>query len=219
MNCKLRVSVYLLSSLAVLLSLSALASAQACKGGAVFDVLNGDIQKTIDDANSYKPGARDYYVRDFDDDQNIYLMAALSPTERADWLGKWKDPAMEKCFGDRLDELAAAAAKTIGGYRPMGYTFGTPAEKALLKASAEGISKATILSSGLKAETWKIAKEDDGIPRERLKYGMIWARYPDEKFCRVIYVNVVQAYSGGGTYNTSEGRFISWEFAGCPAGK
>lgn len=216
MTYKVRVSAYFFASAAVLLSLASLGSAQACKGSGVFDVLNEDIQKTIDDANSYKPGARDYYVRDFDDDQNIYLMAALSPSERKDYLGKWKDPQMASCFAARLDELAAAAEKTIGGYKPVGYTFGTPAEKALLKGSVEDIGKATILSSGLKAATWKIAKEDDGIPRERVKYGMIWARYPDEKFCRVVYVNVVQAYSGGGTYNTSEGRFISWEFAGCP---
>jgi len=217
MNRTLRVFAYLMAGAAVLLLVSA-APAQSCSGGdGTFDVLNEDIQKTIDDANSYKPGLRDYYVRDFDDDQNIYLLAALSPMQRADWLDKWKDPVKKKCFADRLDELAAAAAKTIGSYRPAGYTFGTPAEKALLKSSVDDIGKATILSSGLKAATWKIAKEDDGIPRERVKYGMIWARYPDEKFCQILYVNVVQAYSGGGTYNTSEGRYISREFAACPA--
>src|SRR5436305_15183479 len=102
MDRVLRVFAYFIAGAVVLLFVS-LTPAQSCKGDGVFDVLNEEIQKTIDDANSYKPGLRDYYVRDFNDDENIYLLAALSPTERADWLGKWQDAAMKKCFADRLD--------------------------------------------------------------------------------------------------------------------
>jgi len=209
---------YVLLICAVVLTVTASqVRAQDCKSSPAWSVINEDIQKTIDDANSYKPGSRDYYVRDFNDDENIYLIAALSPSERQDYVSKWPSPELKACVTARLDELAAAATKTIGGYRPEGYTFGTPAEKTLMKAQVDDIAKATILSSGLKAATWKIVKEDDGIPRERVKYGMIWAKYPDEKYCQILYVNVVQAYAGGGTYNTNEGRYISREFAACPA--
>ena len=32
----------------------------------------------------------------------------------------------------------------------------------------------------------------------------------------IVYVNVVQEYTGGGTYGPSKGRFIKSEPAGCP---
>jgi hypothetical protein len=49
----------------------------------------------------------------------------------------------------------------------------------------------------------------------------VWARYPsrDDGFCRLIFVNIVQDYAGGGTYGDSYGNFIKSEYAGCPAGK
>lgn len=203
----------------VVLTLTAFTSAKAadCEGG-FYQVWNEDIQKTIDDVKSFTP-SRDYFVRDFDDDQNKYLKMALSDAERRDEEKGWADDATKKCVNDRLDELAAVASKAIGGYTPKGYTFGTPAEKNILKGAVDDISKATVFSVGLKSATWKIVKDDIGLPSERVRYGMIWAKYPGEKYCTVVYVNLIQDYAGGGTYNTSEGRFISTEFAGCPAGK
>jgi hypothetical protein len=117
-----------------------------------------------------------------------------------------------------LDELAIAADKTIGGYQPVSYTIGTPAEKAILKSGVSDIGKATaVYNVGTKAATWKIVKDDYGLPKYRVRYGSIWMKYPGNKYCTLAYVNLIQDYSGGGTYNTSEARFISWEFAGCPA--
>jgi len=68
------------------------AAAQSCKSGdAVFRVHNDNIEITKKQAADYKPGARDYYVRDFNDNENLYLKAALSPSRRQEWLGRWKD--------------------------------------------------------------------------------------------------------------------------------
>lgn len=166
---------------------------------------------------NYTPGSRDYYVEDFNDDENIYLKAALSPGERKDWESEWQDENMKKCINARLDELAAAAEKTIGTYKPVGYAFGTPAEKNILRSGVTDIGKASeVYNVGLNSANWKIIKNDIDIPTKRVRHGTIWLKYPNNKYCTIAYVNLVQDYAGGGTYNASEARFISWEFAGCP---
>ncbi len=204
-----------------LFGLSITANGQECKGDVFFDIHDENIQLTKQQAADYKPGARDYYVRDFNDRQNIYLKSALSVSERNDWLSDWKDPKIVKCINVALDELAVVARKTLPTYRPTGYAIKNPAEEKLLKAAVSDIAKATVISSGLGSATWKIDKDEYNFPTARYKYGMIYARYPnvDDGFCRIIYVNIVQDYSGGGTYGASAGRLIKSEFAGCPAGK
>jgi len=190
-----------------------------CESDVFYQVHNENIQKTIDQAKSYTPGSRDYYVDTYNDNENVYLKAALSPKKRASWEEDWKDENMKKCINARLDELAAAAEKTIGTYRPpSNYTLGTAAEKAVLKTGVNDLNQASaVYAVGLNSPTWKIDKDEYGLPRNRFRYGMIYAKYPWNKYCTIIWVNLVQDYSGGGTYNDSEARFIGWEFAGCPA--
>jgi len=190
-----------------------------CEDDVFYQVHNENIQKTIDQAKDYTPGSRDYYVDTYNDGENIYLKAALSAKKRASWEEEWKDESMKKCINTRLDELALAAEKTIGSYRPPStYTFGTAAEKAVLKTGVNDLNQASaVYAVGLNSATWKIDKDEYGLPKNRFRYGMIYAKYPQNKYCTIIWVNLVQDYSGGGTYNDSEARFIGWEFAGCPA--
>lgn len=209
----------LLLSAALLLAVTSSVLGQDCKGDAVFDYHNASIETTKKQAADYVPGRRDYYVQDFNDNQNIYLKAALSPSKRQGWLGNWKDPNFVKCINVALDELAVTARKTLPTYRPTGYTIRNLAEEKLLKGGVTDIANATVLRSGFESATWKIDKADYGIPDARYKHGMIYAKYPnlDDGFCRIIYVNLVQDYAGGGTYGASYGRFIKSEYAGCPA--
>lgn len=190
-----------------------------CKDMPVFVVSDEDLQKTMDQAREYRPGLRDYYVQDFNDDENAYLKAALSPAERKEFFGDSPDADWFRCFNPRLDELAAVAEKTIGSYRPTGYTLGTPAEKNILKSGVTDLAEATVYNVGLNSANWKISSNEFGIPTRRRKFGTIWAKYPGDKYCKIIYVNLLQPYAGGGTYGASEPQYISWEFAGCPAGK
>ncbi len=214
-------------SAAVLLTLScfapiALAQAGAapnCKSGdAVFRVHSDNIEITKKQAADYKPGARDYYVRDFNDNENLYLKAALSPSRRQDWLGRWKDQKFVKCMSVALDELAGIAKKTLPSYRPTGYTVRNAAEERVLLSGVKDISQATVIASGMSSPSWKIEQNRRGIPVARYKHGMIYARYRsvDDGFCRIVYVNVVQDHAGGGTYGDSRPVYIKSEFAGCP---
>jgi len=195
------------------------AAAQNCKGGdAVFRVHSQNIETTKTQAADYKPGARDYYVRDFNDNENLYLKAALSPSRRQDWLGRWKDQRFVKCMNIALDELAAIARKTLPSYRPSGHTVRNAAEERVLLTGVKDLAQATVISSGLASSSWKIEQNRRGIPVARYKHGMIYARHRgvDDGFCRIHYVNVVQDHAGGGTYGDNRAVYIKSEFAGCP---
>lgn len=192
-----------------------------CSSDAVTNVHLTDLEKTRKEAEEFSPGSRDYYVSTLSDRKNLYLEAALSPSARKEWLGKW--PAdFVKCLEPALEGLAAVARKTLPGYTgPQGYTFGTPAEKNALLSAVNDIAQAKVLKVGIQEANWLIDKNSLGIPTARYKHGVIWAQYPnrDDGFCRIFWVNLKQDYAGGGTYAASYGYFVSRAFAGCPAGK
>ena len=194
------------------------AASKECSGG-FYEVWSEEIGKTIDDVKSFTP-LRDYFVRDFNDNTNKYLKMALSKSYRDDEEKDWGgEDNTKQCVNARLDELAVVAEKAIGSYTPVGYTLGTPADKAALRAAVTDISTAQVFQVGVKDINWKIVSNDIGIPNGRKKLGKLWLKYPGDKYCKIVWANVWQQYAGGGTYNTSTGDFIAWEFAGCPAGK
>jgi hypothetical protein len=192
-----------------------------CSSDAVTRVHLEDLGKTRKEAEEFRPGLRDYYVSTLSDRRNRYLEAALSPSERKNWLGGSPEDFVN-CLNPALDGLAAIARKTLPGYKgPQGYTFGTPAEKNALLSAINDIGQAKVLKVGIKQASWLIDKNSFGIPTARYKHGVIWAQYPnrDDGFCRIFWVNIKQDYAGGGTYGASYGYFVSRDFAGCPAGR
>lgn len=206
------------SGLSVLLAAGISAAGQNCKGDAVFDIHNENVEITKKQAADYKPGLRDFYVRDFNDAENVYLKAALSKRRREAWFGRWKDPNFPKCMGPVLDELAVIAKKTLPSYRPTGFTARSAAEEKVLRDGVNDIANATVLGAGFRPGPWKIETRGNGIPRARFKHGMLYLKYSttDDGFCRIVHVNLVQDYAGGGTYAGSRPLFIKTEPAGCP---
>ncbi len=183
-------------------------------GGGFYSVHYGDAYKTLREAEDYKATARTYYVRELSDNRNEYFLAGISAKSRAEWLGgREKDT---RCMGPIFDAIGAAAKRTLPKYRPRGYTHHE--DDALLRDMAKHqIPDATVLESGVSSPSWKIEKLRNGVPRVRYKYGMAWVKSAsfDDGYCRIVYVNVVQDYSGGGTFGESAGNFIKIEPAGC----
>lgn len=191
-----------------------------CTGDVVMDIYLKDIASTKTEAEEYRPGLRAYYVSDFNDRENKYLKASLSPSRRSSLMKNW--PAnFVQCITPALDDLARAAKKTLPSYTPVGYTLGTPAEIKVLKSGVTDLAQAVVFKAGISSATWNISKNSLGIPNNRYKHGLIWAKYSttDDGFCRIIYVNLVQEYAGGGTYGESRGNFVKSEYSGCPPGK
>jgi hypothetical protein len=191
-----------------------------CSTDMMVGVYMKDIETTRKQAEDYRPGARDYYVQDFSDRQNIYLKASLSASRRKEWLVTWPKNIVD-CITPALDNLGTIAKKTLPTYTPSGYNLGTPAEQKVLRSGVNDLADATVFKVGISSPNWLISKDSFNFPTARYRYGIIWAKYPglDDGFCRIIYVNLVQDYAGGGTYGASYANFIKSEFAGCPPGK
>ena len=196
------------------------AKSGSCTDDAVLRIHMEGLEETRKQAAEYTPGLRDYYVRDFSDRENIYLKASLNSERRREWLRNWPEH-MVKCIEPALDELAATAKKTLPTYVPTGYNIRNPAEERVLRSGVNDLAEATVFKVGLLSAAWKISKDNFNFPTSRYKHGMIWARYPKQAdgFCRIVYVNIVQDYAGGGTYAESRGNLIKSEYAGCPPGK
>ncbi len=198
------------------------ASTTDCESDAVMRHHLGEIKKTRQEAEEFRPGSRGYYVSTLSDRKNKYFEAALLPSERKEFAEDWKNsPEFVKCIEPALDELAAVARKTLPTYTgPTGYTLGTPAEKKVLLNTISDIAQAKVLRVGLQQPNWMIEKDSYNFPTSRYKHGVVWVKYPNSKqeFCWVFWINLVQDYAGGGTYGASYGNYIARSLAGCPAG-
>ena len=175
-------------------------------------------QKAVD---AYTPEEKTYLVRD---GEYNWLLRAVSPSEREKWNKKsLKKPGDLQKFNDALDVLAASVAKKMPLYQanPKIYNFHNAAEEKMMKEELENPATTKIYKIGLNQNSWLISKNDYGLPTSRYKNGMIWLRDPanDHPYCKIYYVNIIQDYSGGGTYGASYAEYVGGELAGCPAGK
>ena len=173
-----------------------------------------NIKTTITQAREYTVG-RNWFVRDFNDSRNEYLWAAISPSKRKEFSDRLGN--LYPCVEPLINELSAIAKTNLPTFKPTGFTLRNPAEEALMRGQVNDLAKAKVLKIGLGSTTWNIEKNAIGIPTRRYKHGLIWANYPgyDDGYCRIIWVNILQDYSGGGTWGSSYGMFIKSEPAGC----
>lgn len=187
-------------------------------GSPFYSVHYGDAYKTLREAEEFKPGARDYYVRELSDRRNEYLNAGISTKERAEWFSDHKIPEKEQhCLLPLFEAIGEAAKRTLPNYHPHGYTH--HGDDDLIRASIKDeLPGAEVLGVGVMSDTWNIEKHRNGVPSLRYKYGMAWVKSAafDDGYCRIAYVNVLQDYSGGGSYGESRPNYIRAEPAGCP---
>ena len=173
-----------------------------------------NIKTTITQAREY-PVGRNWFVRDFNDSRNEYLWAAISPSKKKEFSNRLGN--LYPCVEPLIDELSAIAKTNLPTFKPTGFTLRNAAEEALMRGQVNDLSKAKVMKIGLGSTTWNIEKNAIGIPTRRYKHGLIWANYPgyDDGYCRIIWVNILQDYAGGGTWGSSYGMFIKSEPAGC----
>ena len=188
-------------------------------GNPFFSVHYGDAYKTLREAEDYRAGKRDFYVRELNDRRNEYLLVGISPKFREQWLSSHHIASKDQhCLVPLFDAIGAAAKQTLPKYRPHGYVHHDSGEEDLIRAALKHqVPDATVLALGVSSPTWLIEKLDNGLPKLRYKYGMAWVKSSqfDDGYCRIVYINVVQDYAGGGTYGESVARYVSMEPAGC----
>ena len=150
-----------------------------------------------------------------------YISLAFSKKERVTWLSDKKVEPNAK-LDATLDELKATLSRRLPEYtiNPKSFTNRNAAEEKMMLAQMTGVPGIKVFKIGLNQPTWLIDKNEWGIPKARYKHGMIYGRNPasEDQFCRIWYVNVVQEYTGAGTYGPTQARYIEKEFIACPAG-
>ena len=188
-------------------------------GGGFFSSHYHDAHKTLVEAEEYKPQLRDYYVSELSDRRNEYLLAGISPKFRAEWLESHRIAEKDKhCMVPIFDELSASAKRTLPNYHPHGYIHHDSSEEKLMREAVKAeLPDAEVLGVGVKSPTWAIEKLYNGLPSSRYKYGMAWVKSAslDDGYCRIVFVNLVQDYSGGSSYGDTVANYISMEPAGC----
>lgn len=121
-----------------------------------------------------------------------------------------------------LDALAAAAKQKLPGYvpGPTNFSFHNAVEEKMITTNVK-TQYNQVIRTGLVNSTWRIDKNEFGIPRARYKWGKAYVKViaPDYPYCWLESVNIVQDYAGGGTYGKSYANWVGEELVGCPAGK
>ena len=111
----------------------------------------GEAYKTLRETEEYRPGARDYYVRQLNDRRNEFLLASISPSFRKDWFDSHRTSEKEThCMIPIFDEISASAKKTLPNYQPRGYIQHDSGEEELIRnAVKEELADAQFIDVGV----------------------------------------------------------------------
>lgn len=175
------------------------------------------IKKVLGYVENYQLGSKDSMGTDSE-----YAVYAVSPKERINWLKEKNALQFKDAVEEMLKPLADALAKKLPDYpaRMEKYPFGTAADFALMKSVFSNPARYKIFKIGLQQNSWVIDKNSLGIPNARYKNGVIYLRdlQGDHPYCYATHINIIQDYSGGGTYAGSRAKYILDELVACPAG-
>ena len=180
------------------------------------------IQKMQKEVDEYTPD-RNYFVTTTNSN---YLLFAVSPRERANWLNV-KDDTLEfkPNLDPVLDALAASAAKKLPLYKSNAayYRFRDAAAEKLLMNYFKNPATIKVHRIGLASADWEIQKDNyDLLPSYRYKYANVYYRdlSDDHPYCRIASAMIKQDYAGGGRFNTQMYRSSAdVALVGCPAGQ
>ena len=179
----------------------------------------GEIGKYRKELESWNP-ANQVFPRPSSSDD--YIKFAFSKKDRAAWLQD-KKVSPDAKLDAALDGLKDVLYRRLPEYtiNSRSFTNRNASEEKLMLAEMSDVPGMKVFKIGLNQANWLIDKNSLGIPKARYKHGLIYGRNPasEDPFCRIWYVNVVQEYSGGGTYGAIEARYIDKEYIACPAGQ
>lgn len=182
-----------------------------------------ELQVALKEAEEYTPQSdRAIYTYSGKYDWGLLAVSASARNEWFEDIADWRKANPKNKFDAAFDKLAALLAKHMPAFKGglASYTFRNPADEKVLKTVFEDITRYQIYSYGIKQNNWLIEKNDYGIPVARYKHAVFYLKDKkgDHPYCYLTYVNIIQDYSGGGTYAASRARFIEDQLVGCPAG-
>jgi hypothetical protein len=197
-------------------------SVQALPDSPAYRMWFDELQEAVKEAESYTPNSdRAIYTYSGKYDWGLLAVSASARNEWFDDIAEWRKANPRNGFDAAFDKLAALLAKHMPAFKGSlaNYKFRNPAEEKVLKTAFEDITRWQIYSYGIRESNWLIEKNDIGIPNARYKHAVFYLRDKkgDHPYCYLTFVNIIQDYSGGGTYAASRARFIEDQLVGCPA--
>jgi hypothetical protein len=196
-------------------------SPDKCTSDVMLNFQINDIAERQREVEQFKPG-NVFLVRATNDNHLLY---SISPKERRLWLEERKLLEFKDCPNliEAYNKLAAAASKVLPQFVPPDnyFAFRNAAEEKMMLGALKDSAALKIHKIGLYHGSWLIDKNSLGVPIARYKQGYIWAKDPssDHPYCFRYQINIIQDYSGGGTYAASYARFLGRMLVGCPAEK
>jgi hypothetical protein len=194
-------------------------------GHPAFQMYFEEIQAALKEAEEYTPQS-DRAIYSYSGKHDWGLIA-VSASARNEWFegyfdADWRKANPKNKVDAAFDKLAALIAKHMPVYKGdlSSYKLRNPADEKIMKTIFEDITRWQIYSYGIQESNWLIEKNDSGIPNARYKHAAFYLRDKrgDHPFCYLTYVNIIQDYSGGGTYAASRAKYIGDQLVGCPAG-
>lgn len=185
-----------------------------------------EIQKAKLDIDKYVASPKDrLYLVDYAGTE--WLKRAVSAKTRkkyySDFLASQTEEIRKNAtdmFDKALQPLAASAANGLKTYLPgdQYFVFRNSKEEDMMKSKLKNISSLKIHKIGLFHENWQIEKNNFNEIIKRYKKGYIWAHdsSDDYVYCHLYWVNILQDYSGGGTYGATYASFVEDTLFGCP---
>lgn len=87
-----------------------------------------------------------------------------------------------------------------------------------MKNELGDLSNIRIYQIGLAQSNWDIQKNGLGIPEKLFKVGYVWGQDSgdDHSYCKLYQINIIQDYSGAGTYGASYAVYLENWLTGCP---
>jgi hypothetical protein len=198
-------------------------SAQDLPDSPAYRMWFDELQEALKEAEEYTPQS-DRAIYTYSGKYDWGLLA-VSPSARNEWfedVAEWRKANPNNKFDAAFDKLAALLAKHLPADRGSlaSYKFRNPADEKIMRTVFEDITRWQIYSYGIRESDWLIEKGDSGIPNARYKHAVFYlkGKNSDHPYCYLTFVNIIQDYSGGGTYAASRARYIGDQLVGCPAG-
>lgn len=198
-------------------------SAQDLPDSPAYRMWFDELQQAVKEAEEYTPQS-DRAIYTYSGKYDWGLLA-VSPSARNGWfedIAEWRKANPRNKLDAAFDKLAALLAKHMPTFKGglASYALRNPSDERLSKTIFEDITRWQIYSFGIQESNWLIEKNDYGIPVARYKHAAFYLgdKRGDHPYCYLTFVNIIQDYSGGGTYAASRARYIGDQLVGCPAG-
>lgn len=179
-----------------------------------------EIDKTKKNAEKFNGGTEGLY----NSGSYEWMLRSVSNKARKEYIATqtgWNsDKESVDSINKALDDLKEIASKKISILK-INYNLFRYNDKnleSLMKNYLKNPSALKIHKIGFDDNNWTIAKNDIGIPLYRYRTGQMFVKNPsdDHGFCKGIFFNIRQEYSGGGTFANAKVNNYHEELYGCP---